>query len=298
MDIRELRSFVILGEQLHFGRAARLLHLSQPALSKQIRRLESELGGQLLDRGKHGARLTSFGRQFFDDARSTVNGFVALRERARRAASGETGRLRIGFGYHTFDLVPRLIVYFRAIAPGVEISLRDRSTAEQMDDLASDRIDLGFARLPVSHPYAFLPAVRDRLMLVSARDSSFPARGTVVDAADQPFVSISQTRAPGFYGHTLRLCARHGFHPRIAQEVPEFTTALALVRAGLGLAFIPASLWTASFEGLRRHTVHDREAEWEVGAIWRKSDTNVALRRFLELIAAQRVARSRHPNRP
>ena len=293
MDVRELRSFVILGEQLHFGRAARLLHLSQPALSKQIRRLESELGAQLLDRGKHGARLTAFGRQFLDDARSTVNTFVELRERARRVASGETGRLRIGFGYHTFDLVPKLIVQFRSTAPGVHISLRDRSTAEQMEDLASGRIDLGFARLPVPLQYAFLPAVRDRLLLVSAKGSSFPAGGTVADAANEPFVSISQTRAPGFYGHMLRLCARHRFHPRIAQEVPEFTTALALVRAGLGLAFIPASLWTAKFEGLRVHPVRDREAEWQVGAVWRKGDKNAALARFLELLTTHPEIRAK-----
>ena len=163
MDIRELQSFIILAEQLHFGRTARLLHLSQPALSKQIRRLESDLGAHLLERGKHGARLTTFGQQFLEDSRSTVHSFTGLRERARRAALGETGRLRIGFGYHTFDLVPKLIVKFRATNPGIEISLRDRSTAEQIEDLTADRIDLGFARLPVPNQFSFLPVVRDRL---------------------------------------------------------------------------------------------------------------------------------------
>lgn len=282
MDIRELRSFVILGEQLHFGRAARLLHLSQPALSKQIRRLEQELGADLLERGKHGARLTPFGRQLLEDARTTVKGFAQLQERARRAAIGETGELRIAFGYHTFELVPKLIVKFRALAPGVEINLRDRSTAEQMADLAAERIDVGFARLPVGTQFEFFPVVKDRLALVSSAVASF--RGPLAAARDQPFVAISHTRAPGFHGHTLRVCAKHGFHPQIVQEVPEFTTVLALVRAGLGLAFVPTSLWAANFEGLRVHPLREREAEWKVGAVWRKGDSNIALRRFLELL--------------
>src|SRR5687767_13284133 len=120
MEMRELKSFVLLAEQLHFGRAARLLHLSQPALTKQIRRMEEELGSPLFERGRHGTALSAFGKQFLKEARNTVGDFDRLLDRAKIAAAGESGHLGIGFGFHTLELVPRLIVRLREIAPGIE----------------------------------------------------------------------------------------------------------------------------------------------------------------------------------
>src|SRR3954465_14808556 len=132
MDIRELGSFVVLAEQLHFGRAAELLNMSQPALTKQIRRLEEDLGGPLFERGRRGTRLSAFGDQVLESARPLVAGMAALRERSRQAARGDAGRIRIGFGFHTFDVVPRLIVRLRRQSPQVEVTLRDMSTSEQV----------------------------------------------------------------------------------------------------------------------------------------------------------------------
>ena len=130
-----------------------LLHLSQPALTKQIRRVEEDLGCSLFERGKHGTKLTSAGEQFLEEARSIVSGFDRLVEGGRRLARGESGRLRIGFGFHTFELVPRLIGRLRQIAPGVQISLRDMSTLEQTEALRSGRLDAGFVRSPVSKEF-------------------------------------------------------------------------------------------------------------------------------------------------
>src|SRR6187402_109804 len=146
MELREVRSFVTLAEQLHFGRAARALHMSQPALTKQIRRLEEDLGGALLIRSRHGTQLTSLGQQFLRGARGSLRDFDELLDRIRRAAAGQTGRLRIGFGFHTFELVPRIIARLRKSVPTMELSLRDMSTVEQVEALRSDRIDLGFVR--------------------------------------------------------------------------------------------------------------------------------------------------------
>src|SRR5687768_9727523 len=132
MEMRELKSFVLLAEQLHFGRAAKLLNLSQPALTKQIHRMEEELGTELFKRGRHGTELSSFGKEFLREARTNVAAFDRLMERAKSAAAGETGKLEIGFGFHTLEMVPRLIVQLRATAPGIEVGLRDMSTAEQV----------------------------------------------------------------------------------------------------------------------------------------------------------------------
>src|SRR5262245_31417174 len=128
MELSRLRSFIVLAERLHFGEAARLLHLSQPALIKQIRQLEDEVGAPLFDRGRHGARLTEVGSLFAEEARRLVQQAEAALELGRRAARGEVGRLAIGFGFSTVTLVPRVISKFRLRHPGVEIELRDMST--------------------------------------------------------------------------------------------------------------------------------------------------------------------------
>lgn len=284
MDVRELRSFVLLAGQLHFGRAAGLLNLSQPALTKQIRRMEEDLGGRLFDRGKQGTELSTLGKVFLRDAKITLQLFDQMVDRGREAAQGRIGRLGIGFGFHTLELVPRLIVKLRETAPGIDVTLRDMSTAEQVEALTSTAIDLGFVRLPVPKELKTMPVVKDRLMLVSSPMSKLPKDAKLGDCRNQPFVAISEKRSPGFHSHTVRLCGKHGFYPRIVQQVPEFTTAIALVRAGLGVAMIPESFWSSSFEGVRFHRLRDPEAAWQVSAAWRATDDNPALKRFLDLL--------------
>ncbi|WP_367871508.1 LysR substrate-binding domain-containing protein [Luteolibacter sp. Populi] len=282
--MRELKSFVLLAGQLHFGRAASLLHLSQPALTKQIRRMEGELGSPLFERGRHGTALSSFGKQFLKEARTMVTGFERLLERAQSSARGESGHLSIGFGFHTLEFVPRLIVRLREIAPGIGVDLRDMSTAEQVEALRDGKLDLGFLRLPAPDAFRILPVIKDRLVLVSSPALPLPAHATLADCRERPFVSITEERAPGFFNHMLRLCAKSGFHPRVVQQVPEFTTALALVQAGLGIAIIPESVGTSRFPGMRVHPLKDKDAAWSVGAGWRKGDTNPALAKFLQLL--------------
>jgi DNA-binding transcriptional LysR family regulator len=284
MEMRELRSFILLGQQLHFGRTARLLNMSQPALTKQIRRIEEDLGCSLFQRGKHGTKLTSAGAQFLEEAKPVVNGFDRLVEAGRRLSRGESGRLRIGFGFHTFELVPRVIARLRQLAPGVEISLRDMSTAEQTEGLRAGRIDAGFVRAPVSKEFETMPVINDRLALVCSTDSRLSKKPALEDCADEPFILISNERAPTFRRHVIALCAKHGFHPRVVQETNEVTTSLALVRANLGVTLIPQSFGTSHIAGVRLHELDDPAASWAVSAAWRKEDTNPVLKRFLEIL--------------
>ncbi|HEY5894796.1 MAG TPA: LysR family transcriptional regulator [Chthoniobacterales bacterium] len=287
MEMREIRSFVVLAEQLHFGRASRLLHLSQPALTKQIHRLEEELGGHLFIRGRHGTKLTALGNQLLRDARPVIQDFDQLIERGRRTARGDLGRLRIGFGFHTFELVPRIVVKLRETTPGIDVSVRDLSTAEQIAALRAEQLDLGFIRLPIGPEFESMPVIQDRAMLVSSSKSPLSESAPLADCKNEPFILISRERSPGFYAHVLKLCAKYGFHPRVVQEASEITTALALVRAGLGLAMIPESFGTTHFSGVRFHRLPDKEAIWKVGAAWRKDDQNPLLKRFLNLLRAE-----------
>lgn len=284
MDMRELRSFVLLAQQLHFGRTARLLNLSQPALTKQIRRVEEDLGCSLFQRGKHGTKLTSAGEQFLEEAKPVVSGFDRLVEAGRRLSRGDSGRLRIGFGFHTFELVPRLIARLRQLVPGVEISLRDMSTAEQTEGLRAGRIDAGFVRASVSKEFETMPVIHDRLILVTSTDSRLPEKATLRDCVEEPFVLISNERAPTFRRHAIALCAKFGFHPRSIQDTNEVTTSLALVRANLGVTLIPQSFGTAHITGVRVHELNDPAASWAVSAAWRRDDTNPVLKRFIELL--------------
>jgi DNA-binding transcriptional LysR family regulator len=290
MNIEELRSFVILAGHLHFGRAAQVLHVSQPALTKQIRRLEDALGGKLFERGKHGTKLSAFGARFLPGAKEVVESFDRLREDGRKAAEGRAGRLRVGFGSYTLELVPRLIVKLRAVEPGLEISLLDMSTAEQIAALQADQLDIGFTRLPLppsARDCETIPVIAGHLALVYPSHPRRSRRLNLDDCRDQPFVILSRERSPGLYDLMLALCARHGFHPRVVQEASELTTALALVRSGMGVSIIPEALSTRRFVGVKIQPLRESAAAWTVGAVWRRRDTNPALRRFLELVRSE-----------
>jgi DNA-binding transcriptional LysR family regulator len=281
MDVSELRSFVVLAEHLHFGRASRALHLSQPALTKQIRRLEAELGGALFERGTHGTKLTASGQAFRTQANDVVQRFERLVADGRLLATGHAGSLNIGFGLATLGLVPRVIMNFRRALPAVNISLRDMSTAEQMSALEGGQLDIGFVRISASIPagYTVLRVARDQLAIVqpaSERQRPF----AVSDCRDKPFVVIARSRSPGFHDHVLTLCAKHGFFPKIVQQVSEFSTALALVQAGMGLTIVPVSLPIEPASGLRVDPIPGSDARWSVGACWRRRNPSPTLSRF------------------
>jgi DNA-binding transcriptional LysR family regulator len=287
MDIHELRSFVVLAEQLHFGRAARVLHLSQPALTKQIRKMEEELGAELFDRGRHGTRLTTFGETWLGQARRVIASFEQLLESGRKMAVGRAGRLRIGFGFTTLDLVPRAVVRLRESVPSVEILLRDMSSAEQAEALREGEVDIAFMRMPLppggASQFQTMPVVKDRLALVTPRLE--PGRKLrLADCSKSPFVVISKSRSPGFFSHMLSLCAAQGFHPRIVQEVLETATALAMVRAGMGYSILPESIGSHSGAGVQIHRIHDLKSVWTVSAVWHKGDSNPMIAVFLKML--------------
>ena len=294
MNIESLRSFTILAGHLHFGRAAEALHVSQPALTKQIHRLEDTLGGKLFERGKHGTHLTIFGSRFLPQAREQVASFDRLVANARKEAQGRGGRLKIGFGWNTLEMVPKLVVKLRDIEPEIEITLRDLSTAEQLAGLQNNQLDVGFIRLPLpssARELESFPVLAGHLALVIPPQGFQLPAPTLEHCRDHPFVLLSSERSPGLYDLVMKLCARHGFHPRIVQEVSELTTTMALVRAGMGLSIVPESSLSRRFEGVKVHPLLERAASWTVAMVWRHRDSNPALHRFLELVRPEVKAR-------
>ncbi len=288
MDITRLRSFAALADRLHFGQTARLLHLSQPALSKQIRALEDEVGAPLFDRDRHGVRLTSVGRVLAEEARAIVRQSDAALDRARRAARGEVGRLSIGFGSSTLTLVPRVISRFRRLYPDVAITLRDMSTLSQIEELNSGSLDIGFVRLPVGDGLRSRPVMSERLVLVlSAEHPRAASVRRLKDVADEPFIQLQRQLSPSLHDHVLALCASQGVYPTVIQEASEFPTILALVAAGLGVALIPESALRTRFEDIKTVRMSAREAAWQVGVAWREGRGEVLRDALLDLLSQE-----------
>ena len=156
MELRQIRSFLSIAETLHFGRTAELIHLSQPALSLQIRALEEEVGVRLFDRNRRKTALTAAGSAFRDDAAAALSQLDQAIRRARLAANGKLGLLRIGFiSTAGSEIVPNIVAQFRELNPDVEFSLRAIPTADQVQMLETGSLDIGFLRLPIGEHSAF-----------------------------------------------------------------------------------------------------------------------------------------------
>jgi DNA-binding transcriptional LysR family regulator len=266
----ELHAFVTLAELLHFGKAADALHITQPALTKQIQRLESAVGGALVVRGYRAVRLTPAGQVLLPRARALLQESAATLDAARRAARGQLGVLRIGFGLATIQtLLPHLLLRFRARLPEVEIRLRDMSTPGQLAAIVRGEIDVGFVRLPVADAQvATRPIQRERLVALLGPDVRWRARPGLRSVASEPFVTISRTTSASFHDHVIAVCRAAGFTPRIVQEANELFTMMMLVEAGMGVALAPSSTAMRRPAGVRVKTLTQPEATWDIGIAW------------------------------
>jgi DNA-binding transcriptional LysR family regulator len=209
LDLVDLQAVVTLAETLHFGRAADRLHVSQPALSKRIRRIEQEIGGQLLVRRYRDVRLTEAGRVLADHGRRVLQEAAATVALSQRAVRGEAGLLRIGFGIASIlGLLPNVLLRFRRAHPDVELQLRDMSTPEQIAALGAGDIDVGFVRLPVSDPRLVVrPVLDERLVAALGPRSPWRPRLGLRSVASEPFIIIARARSASFYNHALGICA-------------------------------------------------------------------------------------------
>jgi DNA-binding transcriptional LysR family regulator len=298
MDVAldDLEAVVVLAETLHFGRAADRLHVSQPALSKRIKRLEERIGGPLLVRGYRDVRLTEAGRLLAGRGRHLIQESAATVALTQRAARGEAGLLRIGFGIATIlGLVPDVLLRFRRAYPEVQLSLRDMPTPDQVSALANREIDVGFVRRPVSDDRLVMrPVLDERLVAALGPRSPWVPKLGLRSVAGEPFIIIARTRSASFYDHALSVCAAAGFAPRIVQEAGELFTVLSLVRAGLGVSLVPRSAALMRLPGVRFRELTISKAAWNIALAWhRDSDDAPLVRRFVEMvpIAAERRIR-------
>ena len=285
LPLTELRAFVMLAEHLHFGRTADRLNLTQPALTKQIQRLEEAVGGALVMRGYREVQLTPAGEVLLPRAVRLLQESAATLETARRAVRGQLGVLRIGFGLATIQrLLPDLLLRFRAALPGVELRLRDMATTAQVVALARGDLDVGFVRLPVNDPHIETqPILRERLVALLGTQSRWSSRHGLRSAAQQPFITIARSTAAGFYDHVIAVCHAAGFTPNIVQETNELFTMMMLVQGGMGIALAPSSATIRRPPGVRVRAIKEAEAAWDIGIAWSQAHPDAPLvRAFVE----------------
>ncbi len=286
MELRHLRYFVALAEELHFGRAAERLHISQPPLSQQIAALEREIGVPLLRRTSRSVELTEAGRVFLVEARQTLNQARNAVELARRGARGEVGRLLIGF-VPACGVIPTAIRRFMRRFPKVEVTLRHMASAEQMDAVLHGRLDVGFVHLPTGVADLACEPVESHAM-VAALPSRHPLsrRRTIAWGALEglAFIGFPRVAAPGAYDAIMGRLREAGLVPRVVHETDSMLARLRLVGAGLGVSLLPEYARNFNHPGVTLRPMASPPARTQIGMVHFPPRHTPALGRFMDVV--------------
>ena len=298
MDTNLLASFVAVAEELHFRKAAERIHVAQPALSRQVKRLEYDLGVTLLVRDRRKVLLTEAGSVFLGEARATLEQVERARRAAVRASRGEFGRLSLGFvGSAAHEVLPRLIRAFRKDRPEVEVEPCALYTPKQVRALEEGRLDAGLLRTPPEHDFLeVLPMGREPLLAVLPEDHPLACEERVPLAAlaDEDFVFPPRRLSPAIHDRVISLCQQAGFSPRVVQESAgsESDSVALQSLAGVIAAGLGVSLTVSVPESLNNprtvcRPVYDPEASWDLVLAYRRDESSSVVRAFVEV--AERV---------
>ena len=291
MELRHLRYFVAVAEELHFTRAAERLHIGQPPLSHAIQVLEADIGAQLFERSKRWVRLTEAGKLFLDDARRILALADQAVETARRAARGEAGELRIGFTYSTplTPLFAEVINRYRHHFPLVTLTLHEMATLRQLEAIGQRTLDLGFVRPPevaVPNGVQLTPLREDPLMVVLPEWHPLAAKPALAisELAELPFVMYPPGGGTGIYPQIFRLCRAAGFVPRVGQTAGEASTIIGLVAAGSGVSLLPSSFDRIRMDGVCYRPLLDAEATTMLLLAQRAGERSPLIDAFVALV--------------
>jgi DNA-binding transcriptional LysR family regulator len=286
MDLRHLRYFIAVAEELHFTRAARRLHIAQPPLSRQIRELEAELDVTLFNRTMRQVELTDAGQVFLVKARQVLRAAESAVLETQRAERGETGKLAVGFFEQTaYTLLPPILRAFNQRFPEVDVQLRWFPVIGQVEALEQGEVDIAFVR-----PVGDLSAVSKRLLLTEAFVVAVPASHrfatrdavSIEECADERIINYTQHLAPDYHAAIMRACALAGFVPKRPLDVGQVYTALGLVSAGVGITFAPASVQRVRFDGLLYKPLRGRPLESVTYLAWLQPAPSILLKAFVE----------------
>src|ERR1043166_551262 len=288
MELRHLRYFTAVAGELHFGRAAKLLRMSQPPLSQQIRSLEKELGVELLGRTKREVRLTPAGKAILERARKVLEEVDLSTEVVRRAARGETGTLEIGYVPPTdLAILPPVIRRFRSQSPGVRIALRPLTTTEQAEALRESRIDFGLVCLPVDMGNTRVETLlREPLVLAAPKGHPILKERplTLKSLAGIPFVAMPRRAAPLYHDHLLSLARGAGVNLHIAWETQSLYEKLCVIASGLGVSLFCQSIQKLRREGVAYRRLAPPAPRIGIGLCYRRADLSEIQKGFLRIV--------------
>lgn len=292
IELRHLRYFIAVAEELHFGRAAARLNISQPPLSQQIQILEQQVGARLLARTNRSVSLTPAGRQFLADSRQILSQVEEAAARATRLHQGETGELRIGFTSSApfIKAVSDTLSSFRQRYPDVHIQTREINTREQISPLNEGLLDLGLMRnTPLPETLSWEVILREPLLAMIHKDHPLATRPAVslAELAQEPFVFFDPHVGTGLYDDILGLMRRYQLTPTITQEVGEAMTIIGLVAAGLGVSILPASFRRVRLTEMHWVPIIEPDAVSEMWLVWSKhQEQGSAAARFKQQLLA------------
>ena len=297
IDIRHLRYFQAVAEELHFGRAAARLAIAQPALSRQVQQLEEELGTPLLRRTQRRVELLPAGALLLERARAIQQDLARALADVRRTGAGELGRLTLGFIHSsTYGLLPTVIRRFRQLYPGIELELYEMPITTQLAALVRGTIDLGLLRVqPGPAELEWMPVLPDPFVLAVPARHRLAGRTRVrlKELAGEPFVLFNKAEAPLLHDRVQALCEQAGFQPDVVQRATQLHTMVGLVGGGLGVAVVPASARNLHPKQVRFVAISDKAEPLHIALAWRRGHETPAIRSFRKV--TQEVAATLMP---
>ena len=289
-ELRQLRYFVAVAEEMHFGRAARRLHMTQPPLSQAIQALEAQLGTLLFARTRRSVALTAAGQTLLPEVQRLLRQVDSLPSLAQRAAAGESGRLSVAFvPVADYSVLPQALREFRAALPSVHLDLQEATTDVQLELLASGRIDVGFLLPPLpdklSAEVDYLPLTAEPLVLALPEGiATRKTRLSLKRCAELPLIIFPRRMSPAFHDQILGCLREAGLSPRIGQEAIQMQTIVSLVSAGMGFALVPQSVSNMKRPGVEYRALEENTPWVEIGLAWRRDNASPVVAAFLDLM--------------
>jgi DNA-binding transcriptional LysR family regulator len=285
MELRQLKYFVTVAEELNFRRAAERLYMEQPPLSRQIRKLEQELGVELFLRSKRSVALTEAGAAFLDEARLTL----AQAERAAKAARDvmemRSQQITIGFSICAFNrMLPEIIQGFRSSFPHIKVTLREMSTEAQIQALLNETIDIGFIHAPIEQPeIATITLLCEPLVVALPPNHPLTNQEVIelISLKNESFIVCPSHVKPELHAQMVHLCQEAGFQPNVVQEASPPEVQLALVESGMGISLVAAGAETRHKLGVVYRALAETTPILEVAVAWRKGQISPVLENFL-----------------
>lgn len=289
-DFSQLRCFAAVAEELHFGRAAARLNMTQPPLSRQIQVLERVLDVQLLERTSRTVRLTAAGRSFLPEAQRILRLAETATHVTRQVAAGRAGVLKFGFtAASAYDFLPRLVTALRRALPDVTLALREMVSKDQIEELLAGRIDAALVRPPVTHPDLIAVRALDEPLVVAlpaGNPLALRDRLTPADLGREPLIGYAPNEARYFHDLVLGLLAEAEIQPPMVQQLTQIHSILALVRAALGIALVPAAAERLRFEGVVfRPLALPAPRPVELLLAWRRDADDPLIARLVSILA-------------